>query len=251
MLDDMTQAHRIRTDSQVPTKQARYRLPTEPQEMSIGELLTYTGRPVDEKQLSLFTKTESDPPVWWAGELELLRRPAASVIGARDASPNGIARAKKIASCLAEANVIVTSGLAKGIDAAAHQACLASGGRTIAVIGTPLDKAYPAENGPLQEEIARRHLLISQFRSGQRTFASDFPKRNRLMAALTDASIIVEASDSSGTLHQAAECVRLGRWLFIMQSVIEDRSLEWPHKFLGGPKVEILRSADQVISRIV
>src|SRR5690606_19370185 len=140
---------------------------------------------------------------------------------ARNVSALGAGRARKIARALSSAGVVVTSGLAKGVDIEAHRSTLASNGDTIAVIGTPLEKCYPIEHASEQEEIAANHLLISQFKCGTRTFPSDFPKRNRVMAALTDASVILESSDRSGTLHQAAECVKLGRWLFIMKSVAD------------------------------
>ncbi|KQX35390.1 hypothetical protein ASD04_15060 [Devosia sp. Root436] len=193
---------------------------------------------------------EAEPVIYWAGDLELLKKPSVSVIGARDVSDEGMRRAGKISRELATAGIVVTSGLAKGVDGAAHRGALAVGGDTVAVIGTPLNKAYPAEHIDLQEEIWLEHLLISQFAPGQKTWPSDFPKRNRLMAQLTDASVIVEASDSSGTLHQAAECLRLGRWLFIMKSVVEDSRLEWPGKFVGKPKVVVLTSAADVIERV-
>jgi DNA processing protein len=159
-------------------------------------------------------------------------------------------RARKSAAQLANFDVVVTSGLAKGVDISAHRGAIESNGKTIAVIGTPLDKAYPAEHAETQQEIYQNHLLISQFQPGTRTFPSDFPKRNRLMAALTDASIIVEASDTSGTLHQASECVRLNRWLFIMKSVAENPALEWPQKFLKEERVVVLGDVSDVVSRI-
>nr|WP_292583972.1 DNA-processing protein DprA [Mesorhizobium sp.] len=188
--------------------------------------------------------------VFYAGDLSLLQRKCVSVIGARDVSENGAARARRVARGLVDAGVVVTSGLAKGVDVAAHTGALEEGGSTIAVIGTPLDKAYPVDHADIQTEIYAHHLLISQFRPGARTFPSDFPKRNRLMAALTDASVIVEASDSSGTLHQAAECVRLGRWLFIMKAVADNRDLEWPSKFLKSPKVAVLTSVQDILDAI-
>ena len=138
----------------------------------------------------------------------------------------------------------MVSGLAKGIDTEALSAALSAGGAVAAVIGTPLDRAYPIENASLQEHIAAEHLLISQFASGSRTFRSSFPVRNRLMAALSDATVIIEASDTSGTLHQAAECMKLRRWLFIARSVIEDQTLKWPSKFSGYPNVRTLETTD-------
>jgi DNA processing protein len=123
-----------------------------------------------------------------------------------------------------------------------------AGGHVIAVIGTPLDKAYPVENKRLQEQIYREHLLLSQFPAGQRVFQSNFPVRNRLMAAMTDVTAIVEASDSSGTLHQAAECVRLGRWLFLAESIVKNSRLTWPAKFLDKPRVRVLTSTEEMLA---
>lgn len=229
----------------------RYAPPHDVHAIFLHDLIAFTGRPVDAKQESLFDKAgDADLTVFWSGDLSLLKRKCVCVIGARDVSEAGVMRARRVARELTEAGVVVTSGLAKGVDISAHRGAIDARGSTIAVIGTPLDKAYPAEHSEVQMEIYREHLLISQFRPGQRTFPSDFPKRNKLMAALTDASVIVEASDTSGTLHQAAECVRLGRWLFIMRSVAENGDLEWPSKFLKSPRVAVLSSVQEVLDAI-
>jgi DNA processing protein len=230
-------------------KASRYRGPERVNEIRLDELLAFCGRTMDDQYSDLLRREgEGEPVIYWAGSLELLKRPAVSIIGAREVSEAGRARANRVAREMAKAGVVVTSGLAKGVDETAHRGAIAAGGSTIAVIGTPIDKAYPAENSDLQEEIWQDHLLISQFPKGIKTWPSDFPKRNRLMAALTDASIIVEASDTSGTLHQAKECVRLNRWLFIMRSVVEDPELSWPARFLREPKVRILASPTDVFS---
>lgn len=229
----------------------RYRAPATICEIEFNDLLDISGRDAGPRQAALFPQSKNGGmTVYFAGQLELLQKRCVSVIGAREVTPEGARRARKIAALLCSHDVVVTSGLAKGVDAAAHRGAIENDGKTIAVIGTAIDKAYPAENSGLQEEIYRDHLLISQFAPGTRTFASDFPKRNRLMATLTDASIIVEASDTSGTLHQAAECVRLNRWLFIMKSVVDDERLQWPKKFLNEPKVAVLESIEDVLERI-
>jgi DNA processing protein len=160
--------------------------------------------------------------LYYAGDLALLKRQAVSIVGTREVTEDGAKRARKLSRELASTGVLVVSGLAKGVDRAAHTAAIEAGGATAAVIGTPLEKAYPPENIALQEMIYREYLLLSPFAPREQVFRSNFPKRNRIMAALTDATIIVEASDSSGTLHQAAECQRLGRWLFILRSVVEN-----------------------------
>lgn len=247
----MTSTKAQRQDDAPAERRVKYRPPHSPQTIRLNDLLDFCGRPVDDAKTDLFRKDgEAEPLIYWAGDLDLLKKASVSVIGARDASDEGLRRAGKISRELATAGIVVTSGLAKGVDGAAHRGALAVGGDTVAVIGTPLNKAYPAEHVELQEEVWLEHLLISQFAPGQKTWPSDFPKRNRLMAQLTDASVIVEASDSSGTLHQAAECLRLGRWLFIMKSVVEDTRLEWPAKFVGKPKVVVLTSAADVIDRV-
>lgn len=188
------------------------------------------------------------------GETALLHAPLRiSIVGAREASAEGLRRAGKLATQLAERAAVVVSGLADGIDASAHRAAMAAGGRTIAVIGTPLDRCYPAKHAALQEEIYREHLLVSQFAPGSKVSAANFPARNRTMAMLSHASVVVEASDSSGSLSQAAEIQRLGRPLFIMRSLVENGRLAWPAAFLkSGAQilddvVQLLSARDHVV----
>lgn len=167
--------------------------------------------------------------------------PRVSVVGSRGASPEGLARARAITRALVERDITVVSGLAEGVDTEAHEAALSAGGRTIAVIGTPLDVAYPEKNGPLQERLMREQLVVSQFPHGYPFHRKNFPIRNRTMALLTDATVIVEAGDKSGTLHQGWEALRLGRLLFIMEAVTLDSRLSWP--------AEMIRYGAQVLSR--
>ncbi len=160
------------------------------------------------------------------GDLTLLNRgPRISIVGSRKASPDGLKRATILARLLAQKDMIVVSGLAAGIDTAAHRAAIDSHGRTIAVIGTSLEEAFPPENAALQTEIADRHLLVSQFAPGTQIKLQNFPIRNRTMALLTDATVIVEAGEKSGTLHQGWEALRLGRLLFLMENVANDARL--------------------------
>jgi DNA processing protein len=180
--------------------------------------------------------------LYLAGDPGLLRRgPRVSVVGARKASPEGLRRARALASSLVEHNIIVVSGLAAGIDRAAHEGAIDAGGRTIAVIGTPLSRSYPPENRDLQERIAREHLVVSQFPVGSDVGRKNFPMRNRTMALLTDATVIVEAGEKSGTLHQGWEALRLGRLLFLLESVAQNKTLSWPQ--------EMIRHGAQILSR--
>lgn len=172
-----------------------------------------------------------------AGDPQILRHGArVAIVGSRKASAQGLARARKLATRLCERAIVVVSGLAAGIDTAAHHATLAAGGRTIAVLGTPLDQVYPKTNTALQHQIMREHLCISQFPAGAPIHRKNFPMRNRTMALLSDATVIIEATDTSGSLAQGWEALRLGRGLFLMKSVAEDATLAWPTKMLyyGG-----------------
>ena len=178
--------------------------------------------------------------IYVAGDLPIpLSSPRSAVIGSRGASPEGLKVASDIARTLARGKVIVVSGLAEGIDTSAHKAAIEEGGHTIAVLGTPLDRVYPQKNFQLQEIIMRHHLAISQFPVGHQTQPKDFVIRNRLMALISDASIIVEAGDTSGSLHQGWEALRLGRPLFIWSSIMNDLSLSWPRKMLEYGAVEL------------
>lgn len=155
-----------------------------------------------------------------------------SVVGSRSASEAAIRRTIRLTTELVAGHVVVVSGLAKGIDHAAHTVAMQRGGRTIAVLGTPLDRSYPKEHEALQAEIARDHLVVTQFGLGESVGRWSFPARNRTMALLTHATVIVEAGDESGSLHQGWEAIRLGRPLFFMQSILEDESLAWPRKLM-------------------
>lgn len=177
--------------------------------------------------------------------------PRVSIVGSRAATPEGLKRARYLARALVQHDMIVVSGLAAGIDTAAHEAAIEAGGRTIAVLGTPLDQSYPRENAELQERIAREHVLVSQFASGVPVTPKNFPMRNRTMALLTDATVIVEAGEKSGTLHQGWEALRLGRQLFLMESVAHDPALSWPREMIHyGAQVLTRESLDTALSEL-
>jgi DNA processing protein len=166
-----------------------------------------------------------------AGKLSIpLPSPRSAVIGSRKASSEGLKAASDIARTLAKRGVIIVSGLAEGIDTSAHKTAIEEGGHTIAVLGTPLDRVYPKENFQLQDVIMHNHLAISQFPIGYPIQPKNFVLRNRTMALISNASIIVEAGDASGSLHQGWEALRLGRPLFIWSSTMNDSSLSWPKK---------------------
>jgi DNA processing protein len=170
--------------------------------------------------------------IFVAGDKALLRAaPAVAIVGSREATPAGLARANKLARLLVQQNIIVMSGLAEGIDTAAHLGAMCNGGRTIAVLGTPLDQCFPAKNRGLQQEIMRDHLAVTQFLIGTKVGKHTFPIRNRTMALLSDATVIIEAKERSGSLHQGWEAIRLGRPLFLAKSLFDDPGLQFPREF--------------------
>ena len=237
-----------RRESVQPARVAdrRYAAPAHVAVTTVPSLLAGVREIIPEQQTRL--GFDADNRLWCAGDVSLVHRRVVAIVGTRKVSREGTGRAHRLARELAAAGVVIVSGLAKGVDTDALDAAIEAGGRVIAVIGTPIDEAYPAENKRLQECIYRNHLLISQFEPGRRVFPSNFPERNKLMAAISDATAIIEAGETSGTLHQAAECVRLRRWLFIARSVMEDQSLHWPDRFRNEPTVRTLTNTADILS---
>lgn len=181
---------------------------------------------------------------WIPGAWNWVAMPSVAVVGTRQASEQGVRRARKLVRHLVADEIAVVSGLAAGIDTAAHKAALEVGGVTIAVLGTPLSETYPRENRALQAEIAERYLVISQvpvWRYSQQDWRANrsfFPQRNATMSALTEATVIVEAGETSGTLIQARAALAQGRKLFILESCFR-AGLEWPEKLVEKGAVRV------------
>jgi DNA processing protein len=193
------------------------------------------GRPLNDVEDKFAPKT-----LYVKGTMQIpLPRPRVSIVGSRKASPNGLLDASKIAKELAGKEVVIVSGLAEGIDTSVHEATMRAGGKTIAVLGTPLNKTYPQKNFRLQQEIMSNHLVISQFQIGHPTKPKHFVLRNRTMALISDATIIVEASNKSGSLHQGWEALRLGRPLFIWKSILNTPQLHWAEEMLRYGAIEL------------
>lgn len=175
--------------------------------------------------------------LYFQGIWELAETRCVAIVGSRTATDVGKQRAGKIAKELVSKGITVVSGLAAGIDAAAHTAAIEAGGKTIAVIGTPIGVYYPKENEQLQRKIAEEHLLISQvpvLRYARQHVPQNklfFPERNVTMSALTEATVIVEASDTSGTLTQARAALQQGRKLFILDSCFKRDDISWPANY--------------------
>lgn len=180
---------------------------------------------------------------WW----DLIDSPKRiAIVGSRKASEDGIRRTVKLVKLLVHEGFTIVSGLAKGVDTAAHTTAIHLGGNTIAVIGTPITEYYPPENKALQDLIAEKYLLISQvpiWRYSKQDYRSNrlfFPERNATMSALAQATVIVEASDTSGSLAQARAALKQGRKLFILDNCFRDPKLTWPARFekMGAIRVK-------------
>lgn len=188
--------------------------------------------------------------LYYRGGWELTETRSIAIVGSRKATPEGRQRAARLAREFVRRDFTVVSGLAEGIDTAAHTAALEAGGRTIAVIGTPLNTVYPKANRELQETIAHGHLVISQVpvlryaRQGPQQNRLFFPERNVTMSALTEATVIVEAGETSGTLTQARAAVHQGRKLFILDSCFHNRDITWPERYLKEGAIRVRSPED-------
>ena len=200
--------------------------------------------------LNEFEKRHAPAQLFACGDVSLLQAAArVAVVGSRKASLPGRKRVAKLVAALVEHDVVIVSGLAAGIDTAAHEETMKRGGRTIAVLGTPIDEAHPAANAQLQAQLMKRHLVVTQFPTGYPTLRSNFPRRNRTMALLCHASVIVEAGESSGTLSQGWEALRLNRPLFILKSVFENEALTWPEE-LRKYGAQVLEDVEQILDAL-
>jgi len=189
--------------------------------------------------------------LYYQGEWELSELRAIAVVGSRKPSDDGIRRAHRLARELVERNFAVVSGLAQGIDITAHTSALKANGRTIAVIGTPIGSYYPAQHRAMQDRMAAEHLLISQvpvLRYDRQKVPQNklfFPERNVTMSALTEATVIVEAGETSGTLTQARAALHQGRKLFILDSCFERDDITWPRRFAEQGAIRV-RSTEEI-----
>lgn len=204
----------------------------------------------------LIASARPTPVLYYKGDIGLLESKSVSIVGARKASAEGISRAFKLARTLASEKITVVTGLANGIDTAALKGAIKAEGRMIGVIGTPIDEYYPKENRELQDYVASRQLLLSQvpfYKYSVQPFSTKrhyFPERNELMAAVSDATVIVEASDTSGSLSQARACLKQGRPLFITRSCAQNSSITWPSRFIGKEGVYVLDDVEQIVKAI-
>lgn len=183
-----------------------------------------------------------DPPIllYTKGRLDLLNRPSMAVIGSRHATPQGLKNSETFSAALGDAGLTIVSGLAHGIDAAAHRGGLSSAAASVAVVGTGLDKVYPAANRDLAHQLARQGTLISEFPLGTPPLAGNFPRRNRLISGLSLGCLVVEASLQSGSLITARLALEQGKEVFAIPGSIHSPQSKGCHALLkqGAKLVE-------------
>ena len=175
-----------------------------------------------------------DPPfaLFYRGDLTLLQQPMVAMVGSRRASTYGMNAAAHLARQLVSAGVAIVSGLARGIDAASHQAALDSSGKTIAVLGTGIDLVYPRSHGKLTRDIAGRGLILTEFPPGTPPLAANFPIRNRVISGITLGTVIVEATSRSGSLITARTAAEQGREVFAVPGSIFTAGTEGTHRLI-------------------
>jgi len=204
----------------------------------------------DERYPKLLLETEDPPPLLYCqGRLELLERPAIAIVGSRNATASGAQNAESFAKAFSSAGITIVSGLALGIDAAAHRGGLAGAASTIAVLGTGIDVLYPTRNADLAREIAERGLLVSEFALGTRALGGNFPRRNQLISGLSRGCLVVEAALASGSLITARAALEQGREVFAIPGSIHSPLAKGCHALIkAGAK--LVETADDVLAEL-
>ncbi len=188
------------------------------------------------------------PFLFYRGRLEREDARSVAVVGTRSASEEGIASAQRMACLLARAKVTVLSGLARGIDTAAHEEALARGGRTIAVLGTGILRCYPKENADLAERITASGALVSQFWPTQPPTPYNFPRRNVVTSGMSQGTVVIEASKTSGAKMQARLALEHGKRVFLVSRLVTSQS--WAQEYVAERGAVEIRTVDDVLERL-
>ena len=192
-----------------------------------------------------------DPPpaFYFVGRRELLNRPALAIVGSRNATPQGLEQAESFGAALSAAGLTIVSGLATGIDAGAHRGGLSADGRSVAVVGTGLDRYYPTANRSLQQRLEREGAIISEFPLGTPPLPENCPRRNRLISGLSRGVLVVEATLNSGSLITARFAVEQGREVFAIPGSIHSPFSKGAHRLIrDGAK--LVETAQDVLEEL-
>lgn len=192
-----------------------------------------------------------DPPtlLYVRGRVDLLNRPSLAIVGSRNPTPQGVHNAEHFAAALADAGLLIISGLALGIDAAAHRGALAASGETVALIGTGIDRIYPARNRDLALEIGDQGSIISEFPIGTPVTGANFPRRNRLISGMSCGVLVVEAATESGSLITARLAGEQGREVLAIPGSIHSPQSRGCHQLIKqGAK--LVESAQDVLEEL-
>src|SRR5687767_2678870 len=188
------------------------------------------------------------PALWYRGSLDCLNQPAVAIVGSRAASSVAIETARRLATDLASRGITVVSGLARGVDSAAHRGALETG-RTIAVLGSGVDHVYPAEHTELAARIAETGMVVSEYPPGTLPLPYHFPMRNRLISGLSRAVVVIEASDKSGSLITASCAAEQGRDVMAVPgNVLSGRNRGGHALIRDGAK--IVECADDIVAEL-
>ncbi|MGH8714391.1 MAG: DNA-processing protein DprA [Casimicrobiaceae bacterium] len=189
---------------------------------------------------ALLTITDPPPTLHYVGVAELLNRPALAIVGSRNATAQGRENAQAFASALSTAGLVIVSGLAQGIDAAAHRGGLTGAGSSIAVVGTGIDRIYPPSHKELAQRLAQQGGLLSQFALGAPPLPGNFPRRNRVISGLVRGVLVVEATPNSGSLITARFAAEQGREVFAIPGSIHSPFSKGSHRLIkeGAKLVE-------------
>lgn len=189
-----------------------------------------------------------DPPLllYIKGRIDLLARPALAIVGSRNATVQGKANASAFAGALSHAGVCVVSGLALGIDAAAHEGALRGAGSTLAVVGTGADLFYPARNRALAERIAMEGCLVSEYALGTPPVSGNFPRRNRIISGLSGGVLVIEAAAQSGSLITARVAAEQGREVFALPGSIHAPLAKGCHRLIRDG-ARLVETVDEVL----
>lgn len=224
---------------------------TEEPSPAVAKAGAVTLTPYDAEYPAILREIAQPPWVLYAkGRLELLQRPAIAVVGTRVPTAYGRHTAALMAQELAEAGLTVISGLARGVDSRAHEAALYGRGGTIAVLPTPIDTCYPAENESLYWRIAEHGLLVSETPIGTKLHPGQFHQRNRIIAALSHATIVVEGARKSGSLITVKHASEMNREIFAVPGPISSPKSEGPNELIREGKAILISSALQIFNEL-